>query len=477
MPTLVELEQLLDIALTTPDIGTVNFNILRVLLQEILRHLNIESMAIDVDSRRNELKSAYDFIKDGYVEIQSPDARMDRTPARAEKTPIVVETEPEEQVIDEQDDKEESKSKTPALMVGETKSQASGRPPTLEGPQESQDSMKFLKPAGGRSGDDHPLACRSSVTLIRRPDSFRNLKKMVSELNERVETLESQPADPVRSAASLVRKESRTPAHDFVELINIKRKLEACENSLDGLTEMVDALASDVSEMKELLPGVNREVPNEVISDIEELKSFCKTVKENQTREESKQLDALADNERKVNELENMLANLKDALEEISKNAQSSKDLINVSGEGQENKEVSEALQKFKTHDKQLQDLAARIQEIEVKIRETDTKLLGTEQATSDTMLRFEACSAGLDDVRVKLAGLDKELEKHKSLIEDNEMQIHQLKNTITLLQQESLQRANEEAEKNKGRENMMSDTFNINSTKSPTRDSALSLL
>ena len=477
MPTLVELEQLLDIALTTPDIGTVNFNILRVLLQEILRHLNIESMAIDVDSRRNELKSAYDFIKDGYVEIQSPNARRDRTPARAERTPTVVETEPEEQVIDEQDDKEESKSKTPALMVEETKSQASGRPPTLEGPQESQDSMKFLKPAGGRSGDDHPLACRSSVTLIRRPDSFRNLKKMVSELHERVETLESQPADPVRSAASLVRKESRTPAQDFVELINIKRKLEACENSLDGLTEMVDALASDVSEMKELLPGVNRQVPNEAISDIEELKRFCKTVKENQTREESKQLDALADNERKVNELENMLANLKDALEEISKNAQSSKDLINVSAEGQENKEVSEALQKFETHDKLLQDLAARIQEIEVKIRETDAKLLGTEQATSDTMLRFEACSAGLDDVRVKLAGLDKELEKHKSLIEDNEMQIHQLKNTITLLQQESLQRANEEAEKSKGREHMMSDTFNINFRKSPPRGSALSLL
>ena len=451
MPTLIELEQLLDIALTTPDVGSVNFNILRVLLQEILRHLNIESKVIDVDSRRTELKSAYDFIKDGYVEIQSPGPKMVRTPEKVERTPTVIETEPEEQVIDEQGDKEQSKSKIPALEVEDTKSQALERSPDLERSQESQDSNKFLKAV-----DDPAPARRSSVTLLR-PDSFRNLKRMISELQERVDVLESQPApmpiDPVRSAASLVRKESRTPAHDFVELINIKRKLEACENSLDGLTEMVDTLASDVSEMKELFPGENRQVPNDVVSDIEELKRFCKTLKENQTGEESKQLDALADNERRINELENVLANLKDALEEISKNAQS---LIKVNSEGQESKEISEVLEKFETHNKQLQDLADRIQEIEVKIEETDAKFCGTEQATSDTTLRFEACSAGLDDIRVQLARLHKELEKHKSLIEDNEMQIHQLKITITLLQKESLQRANEEAEKDKGREDVM---------------------
>ena len=455
MPTLVELEQLLDIALTTPEVGTVNFNILRVFLHEILRHLNIENKVIDVEGLAGELKTAYDFVKDGFVEIQSRDSR-DRMPESAGSPKTVLVTEPEEQIKEKQDEEEQSKSKTSALVTEDSKSQTPDRL------QESQDSTPSPKPGSGLSVKDHPPSTRSSVMLFRRSDSFGNLKKKLSELQERVESLESQPApvpDPVRSAASLVRKESRTPAHDFVELINIKRKLEASENSIEGLTEMVDALTSDINELKELLPSLNND-PGHVISEIEELKNSLNALKEekqqykNQNGEASKQLNKLEDNEQRIGGLESMLADLKEAMAEF-KNTHSSREVVNANDKDEENTdntaEISEALQKLETHEKQLQSLAAQIQDMEMKIEGTDAKSSGAEQAASDALVRLEACGERVSDIREKLAALDKDLKNHKSLIEDNEMQIHQLKNTMTLLQRESLERANEGAEKYKG--------------------------
>lgn len=455
MPTLVELEQLLDIALTTPEVGTVNFNILRVFLHEILRHLNIENKVIDVEGLAGELKTAYDFVKDGFVEIQSRDSR-DRMPESAGSPKTVLVTEPEEQIKEEQDEEEQSKSKTSALVTEDSKSQTPDRL------QESQDSTPSPKPGSGLSVKDHPPSTRSSVMLFRRSDSFGNLKKKLSELQERVESLESQPApvpDPVRSAASLVRKESRTPAHDFVELINIKRKLEASENSIEGLTEMVDALTSDINELKELLPSLNND-PGHVISEIEELKNSLNALKEekqqykNQDGEASKQLNKLEDNEQRIGGLESMLADLKEAMAEF-KNTHSSREVVNANNKDEENTdntaEISEALKKLETHEKQLQSLAAQIQDMEMKIEGTDAKSSGAEQAASDALVRLEACGERVSDIREKLAALDKDLKNHKSLIEDNEMQIHQLKNTMTLLQRESFERANEGAEKYKG--------------------------
>lgn len=460
MPTLVELDQLLDIALTTPEIGTVNFNILRALLHEILRHLNIETKLIDIDNLRSDLKSAGDFIKDGYVEILNREIRSDGTPGTAESSlKATVDAEPEETIIGEKDNEGRSKSETQTIVVEESETQASERSPVPQdspvaplkpssGLSVSPDSpTASLKPASGLSVKDHPPpASRSSVMLVRRSDSFRNLKKIISELQERVEVLESQPAptaDPVRSAASLVRKESKTPAHDFVELINIKRKLEASENSLEGLSDMVDALTADVNTLKDLLPSLSNQVPSKVTSEIEALKNSFKAFQDGEVSNMS------AKNEK----LESMLANLMDAMDEI-KNKPSTKD------EGPVSNEISEALQqKLETLEKQLEGVTAQIQVIEEKIEGTDERFCGAEQASNDTILQVKSLVVGVGDLNDKLAGLDDKLagldrglKNHKTLIEDNEMQIHQLKNTITLLQRESLQRANEEVEKIKGR-------------------------
>lgn len=473
MPTFVDLEQLLDIALTSPEVGTVNFNILRVFLHEILRHLNIENKIIDIDDIASELKSAYDFIKDGFVEVSRAKApspvRPNTEPAKRpqaestvrphtepaerersqiespERPQIAVETEQEGQLDVEQGGEEQSQ-----VMVVECKSE------TLVLPEK-----KLSSPPGGLSVKDPPLPSRSAVMLLGRSDSLKSLKKRVSELQERVEFLESQPAVPtpdhVRSAASLVRKESKTPAHDFVELINIKRKVEASENSLEGLTEMVDALTSDVNDLKENMRDEPKESYNDMRSDIEELRKFLDAIKgatdkqdRGQDEEISKQLGKLEDNERRMDEIENMLANLKEATAELTKKAakvsdkETGLDLPPT---------VSEALQTLDTHQIQLQGLETQIRQLKGEIKGADEKSSEVEQAAKDTLATLKVCNVEINGIQNKLVDFEKELKNQKSLIEDNEMQIHQLKNTLTLMKRDSLERANEEAVKKQGRE------------------------
>lgn len=469
MPTIVELEQLLDISLTTPEVGTVNFNILRVFLREILRHLNIQNKIIDIDTIAEELKSAYDFLKDGYVEVsqgRSPSpirpqtepikrpqvessVRPQTEPPEMPQIAVETRTEQEELSKEEQAGGEESQvlvveCKSESLVVPEKESSASPSPPK----------------SAGLSVKEPPPPSRSAVMLLGRSESLRTLKKKFSELQDRVEFLESQPAvstppvpvpDPVRSAASLVRKESRTPAHDFVELINIKRKLEASENSLEGLTEMVDALTSDLNELKENLPNGLKETHSDMRSDIKELKSSLDAIKNRGKDEEiSKLLEKLEDNQKKMSALESMLANLKEAMVELTNKTGNvgNKEIVTTDLPPK----VSEALQALDVHEKQLQGLEAQIREVKGKIEGTDQKSSGAGEAASDALARVEVCGEGINDIRDKLAALEKELTNQKSLIEDNEMQTYQLKNTLSLMKRESVERANEEAEKRKGR-------------------------
>ena len=466
MPTFVELEQLLDIALTSPDVGTVNFNILRVFLHEILKHLNIGNKIIDIDAIASELKSAYDFIKDGYVEVsQSGTPSPVRPNTEPAGRPQVESTKRPQTEPAERDKPQIEAADSPQIKVeteqeGQLEVEQEGEEqPQVMRVEESKPSETLVVPggnlspqSGGFSVKEPPAPSRSAVMLVGRSDSLKNLKKRVSELQERVEFLESQPVistpDPVRSAASLVRKESKTPAHDFVELINIKRKVEASESSLEGLTEMVDALTSDVNELKESLRNEPKEIFNDMRSDIEELRKSLNATKDGgQDKETSKQLGKLEDNEARMNGIEKMLANLKEDMAELTKKA------ATVRNEEDLPPTVSGALQTLDTHEEQLRALETQIGELKGQLNEAEEKSSEVGQAANDALTTLEVCKVRINDIEDKLAVLEKEIKNEKSLIEDNEMQIHQLKNTWTLMKRDSLERSNEEAEKKQGRE------------------------
>ena len=59
----VELDQLLHLALGTPELGAVNFNILHGVLREILNHLGIEKKGKDIGDEGN-FSAAYAVLKD-----------------------------------------------------------------------------------------------------------------------------------------------------------------------------------------------------------------------------------------------------------------------------------------------------------------------------------------------------------------------------------------------------------------------------
>lgn len=435
MATHVELEQLLDIALTTPEVGTVNFNILRVFLHEILKHLQIEKKCIDVESLRSELQSAYDFITDGHVEIRSRSARSEAT----------VENTPENASPDTQGQESEvlSKPETPA-QVGE-----SSREPTAEESPVLSESSPTSTPQKPRSKlsstKDRNTPARSSVVLIRKSDSLKNLKKRVSEIQERVEVLESQPLiqapDSARSAASLIRKDSKTPAHDFVELVNIKRRLEAAENSIEGLTDMLDALTSDFNEFNE--SNLKSRDQNAItLAELEELKSSFKDLQYERVPER------LLRNENaisRVDELESMINKLVDDVKYL-KNQESTKENFEATiDENQDNRDLH----------KQFQGMVAQIQEIQGIINETDARLCAAEQVASDALASVQVSFSQLPipNIKDKLTELEKMVAEHKMMIEESETQIHQLKNTISLLQRASLERMHVEVEKQNGKE------------------------
>lgn len=439
MATHVELEQLLDIALTTPEVGTVNFNILRVFLHEILKHLQIEKKSIDVESLRSELQSAYDFIADGHVEIRSRSARSEATLENTSEN-----NSPDTQ---DQESEEQSKPETPA-QVGE-----SSREPTAEeSPVLRQSSPTTTPMKPGRklsSTKDRNTPARSSVVLIRKSDSLKNLKRRVSEIQERVEVLESQPLiqapDSARSAASLLRKDSKTPAHDFVELVNIKRRLEAAENSIEGLTDMLDALTSDFNEFNE--SNLKSQEQNAIIlAELEELKSSFKDLQDERVPER------LLRNENaisRVDELESMINKLADDVKHL-KNQESTKEKFEATiNENQNNRDLVESFQE------QFQGMVAQIQEIRGIINETDARLCAAEQVASDALasVQVSLSQIPITDIGDKLTELEKKVTEHKMKIEDSETQIQQLKNTISLLKRESLERMHVEAEKQNGRE------------------------
>lgn len=457
MPSFIELEKLLNFALSSPEVGTVNFNILRMFLQEILRHLGIENKAIDIDTLGEEHKSAIDFIKDGYADVTSLEKRSLEV-FQVEETPeMMVGPEAESTTPFQSNTEQEQESPPPSALDAEQREgeqlTSVETDPTEESKLDASITEGELSITPPKSEDlpvkDQPPLTRSSVFSPGGSDSLNSLKRRVSELQGRVEFLESHPPpavpDPVISVASLVRKESKTPAHDFVELVNIKRTLEASESSLEGLTEMVDALASDLNELKESLPKVHK-TSSDLRSDMEELRKSLNAMKEDKAGKEEGEkegdtISSLENTEQRMDGFESVLANLKEAFAEITENVKDHSQATDPKGQ-----EMLDA------HEKQLQGLKVHIEKVEDKLDGVSSKLSGAEEAAADTLTKLEACGEEINEIKTKQETLGEELKNHKSQIKDNEMQIHQLSNSMTLMKRENTERANvEAADKEKG--------------------------
>ena len=85
MSATVELQQMLDLALATPEVGAVNFNILRSFLYEIINHIDVREKVITV-TEEGDHKSVFEAIRDAGKSPHSPlfVERKSSTPASLE---------------------------------------------------------------------------------------------------------------------------------------------------------------------------------------------------------------------------------------------------------------------------------------------------------------------------------------------------------------------------------------------------------
>lgn len=215
---------------------------------------------------------------------------------------------------------------------------------------------------------------------------------------------------------------------------------------------MLDALTSDFNEFNE--SNLKSRDQNAItLAELEELKTSFKDLQDERVPER------LLRNENaisRVDELESMINKLADDVKYLKNQESTKKNFEATIDENQDNRDLH----------KQFQGMVAQIQEIQGIINETDARLCAAEQVASDALASVQVSFSQLTipDIKEKLTELEKMVAEHKRMIEESETQIHQLKNTISLLQRASLERMHVEVEKQNGKEINFLSPFNFSS-------------
>lgn len=320
----VDLQQLLDIALATPEIGNVNFNVLRAFLLEVLKHLGIRRKIILV-TEEEDLRAAYDLIREGFVipqagatpsELELMDEHVlfeEPVASRRAITPVLRRSATPQEILERAESSRRSKSATPRLSQGkispsheepsvdqarisrspqrdtadksDKKSVASEGLPQSPRKDTEESDKKSVRSDGSASSKKsvhspagisltvtpvgsptHGIApeyvpsskisvdsTRRSTEVMHRGETMKSLIRKISELQARVDTLETNKiVSSVKSTASFfVHSDSKTPAKDMTELISFDQKIQSCQTTTQGLTEIVDILTADLHEIRE----------------------------------------------------------------------------------------------------------------------------------------------------------------------------------------------------------------------------------
>lgn len=187
----VELDQLLNLALGTPEQGAVNFNILHGVLREILSHLGIEKKGKDI-AEDGEFRAAFALLKN----------------------------------------KQETTQETGNINDG------------------LQSSKTF-----GEEGMTNKIPF-STATIF--PPFGGNLESKVASIEKKLEILDDLPSNgEILQRAKLKKDEKISPVADMWQFININRRLGATEIGIEKLTSLLDAMMSEVGDIKDAAKEIN----------------------------------------------------------------------------------------------------------------------------------------------------------------------------------------------------------------------------
>eukprot|EP00794_Sanderia_malayensis_P003329 gene3329-3816_t len=244
------LEELLNLSLGTPEIGAVNFNCLFAVLNEILKHLGISKKTPGL---RNDVKYFIPEKEEIVGELINADASENN----------------EEVTVKEELAGPEKRQHEVALKE------------ELGGPEKRQHEVTVKEELGGpekrqRGGGDEKSTGENSLHSAKSNASRRHIR-VVSPTIRRSSTRMASftgsglpdirlsqfgPALPNEGASnhdillvakSLDRRESKTPASDMCHVLNVNRRLEAAEATIQGMTNLIDTVTSDVIDLRDVI--------------------------------------------------------------------------------------------------------------------------------------------------------------------------------------------------------------------------------
>jgi len=346
MSVKVDLRQLLEIALATPEVGNVNFNVLRGFLHEVLKHLGIRKKVIYINEDSDDFKTAYDLICDGIIEVRA------RTPSDLNLieehvhkgdvgmltySPTVRRGIASDDVV-QQLDSSSRRTKSASPRISKELIPSDGNKSDFAINKGAEISLTVTPADSLPSGEgsitpgmglqkSSPSARRSGES--NRGDLLRSLKINIAELQARVESLEAGKGSiAAKSTASMfLHGDSKTPAKDMLEVINIGRKLEASESTIQGLSEMIDALTSDLNGIKEDFAKIHK--IDAVSVEIEKLKDSFREFKKKQAPKEEVKQDIIVEEtvsegtSMRLEGMENKIRDLKEELKNFMKHTKS----------------------------------------------------------------------------------------------------------------------------------------------------------
>ncbi|KAL6435851.1 hypothetical protein ACFW04_005607 [Cataglyphis niger] len=208
----ISLPQMIDLALGTPEVGVVNFNILHNFLHILLQQINLQATKVEYrNENATRIKTMVQSLKLGptlYLHEYSITDGIEKVLQRIQEAKeVTIITEDSEPLTEEE------------LKVTKGIQQEIS-------PEKENDVQKVVFV--------EPVVNGVAPTAL----AFKELQQTVKQLQEQFQALESLPTTP--EIVERLNAKNGAPVNDMWQFININKRLDASEEGIEKLTTMIE---------------------------------------------------------------------------------------------------------------------------------------------------------------------------------------------------------------------------------------------
>ncbi|XP_069685948.1 glutamine-rich protein 2-like [Periplaneta americana] len=231
---IITLSHLADLALGSPELGAVNFNVLHTLLQVMIRQMNLDKTQVefrgsDYDRIKTVMKSAPSSptlkLSEYILNIEDSEGNITKISSKDTKKP-------------EKKHKEKPTSEAVQEAKTEQKQEESGE-------IEPAGSVILVEQAGDKDKQGKVIdrqVDKEKPKIEVSQEDIEKVNKKMSHLEKQVQDMQSIPSN--EELINRTRSSSQTtPVNDMWQIMNITKRMDAAEDCVNKLTSMVEDLA------------------------------------------------------------------------------------------------------------------------------------------------------------------------------------------------------------------------------------------